>query len=372
MKYAPHLYCKASFWITSILFVTLLGCKTMDPRDSTGTIAYYDIEGSEDIVIDTESGIAYISSADLRTCIKQRPDGVIYALDLNNLQLKLKDLTCELLSEGVLREFSPHGIALYKGAQGKNRLFVINHKNKEENTVEIFDVQGFHLTHHCTIELPRDTLFRANDLAPVGPDQFYVSNWLGSKSGFGQFFESLFNLPKSYVVFVEGRCDSEEEQPANHLIAADRLKYANGVGVSADGKTLYVATSIGRTLYLYDIQPDRRLTNRRDLRIGPMLDNIDIDEDGAIWLGSHQASKFRFLFFALGWSNHSPSAVYRVLVDGDQLEAQRILSKRELTLPGVSIAARRDSTLLVGSVFHGFLVLEPGVLKQYRTVAAVE
>src|SRR5579862_826135 len=70
-------------------------------------------------------------------------------------------------------------------------------------------------------------------------------------------------------------------------IAADQLRFPNGMVLLPDGHTLIVAESFGPALRAYDVASDGALSNGRtwaDLSVVP--DGICLDAAGAIWLAN--------------------------------------------------------------------------------------
>lgn len=64
--------------------------------------------------------------------------------------------------------------------------------------------------------------------------------------------------------------------------AADDLNYPNGIGVSPDQRTLYVAETAGNTILSFTIAPDGTLTDRSDFAF---LQRLTHDTSDSWWLG---------------------------------------------------------------------------------------
>ncbi|MBL4801907.1 MAG: SMP-30/gluconolactonase/LRE family protein [Emcibacter sp.] len=75
-------------------------------------------------------------------------------------------------------------------------------------------------------------------------------------------------------------------------VAAENLGFPNGITISPDGKTLYLAETIIGAVHAYDISEDGSLTNRRlhvdlsDRHEGQkgFPDGMGIDDEGGIWI----------------------------------------------------------------------------------------
>jgi arylesterase/paraoxonase len=141
------------------------------------------VVGVEDLAIDTELGVAYLAGYDRRAVVKGAVvRGAVWVYDLNAPDASPIDMTAAALPDG----FWPHGISLYRGADGKRTLFVINHANGK-HSVEVFDVVGATLTHRRTVT--GAALVAPNDLVGVGGDAFYVTNDHGYPTGWARTAE---------------------------------------------------------------------------------------------------------------------------------------------------------------------------------------
>jgi sugar lactone lactonase YvrE len=78
-------------------------------------------------------------------------------------------------------------------------------------------------------------------------------------------------------------------------IAAGELDFPNGTGISADGRTLIVAESLGRRFTAFDLDEARNLSNRRVIaETGDAApDGLALDAEGGIWAGYPLAREFR-------------------------------------------------------------------------------
>lgn len=133
------------------------------------------------------------------------------------------------------------------------------------------------LTLRRTVSMPEMTA--PNDLVAVGPDSFYVTNMVGSTSGLGLALEAFFNLHRSSLLYFDG---------TKMTRVVEGLAYANGVNVSKDGKTIFLAGSGARRLSAYSRDAATgALTLIQDGFFGTGLDNIDVAPDGALWIGAH-------------------------------------------------------------------------------------
>jgi arylesterase/paraoxonase len=316
--------------------------KTIQPHFE-GTVQVMEgIPGPEDITIDQESGIAFISSDDRRATKAGKPvPGAIYALDL-------KDTAAipYRISDGFTRDFHPHGISFLKTEDGKRLLFVINHA-QQRHSVEIFAFDGKKLNH---LESIRSSLMTSpNDLVAVGPRQFYISNDHGNTGGLGRRLEDYLRLAQSYVLYFDG---------TKAVKAAEGIAYANGVNLSADGRHLFVTATIGRKLLVYgrDVLSGK-LMAEDEIACGTGVDNIELDTLGNLWVGCHP-KMLAFVKHAGDVYKKSPSQVLKIQYTGkDNYQMKEIYLNDGTQLSGSSVAAVYQNQMLVGAVFDSKILL---------------
>ncbi|HMK66380.1 MAG TPA: SMP-30/gluconolactonase/LRE family protein [Thermodesulfobacteriota bacterium] len=303
---------------------------------------------SEDITIHPQSGMAFISSDDRRPWFHGHPgkQGAIMGYDLKDRNKGLINLTRDFS-----REFHPHGIGLYIGPDGKSKLFVVNHTQKG-HFVEIFDYEPGRLIHRESIH---STLMHSpNDVLAVGPRSFYVTNDHGNTSSWGKKMEEFLQLFQSYVLYFDGQSFRK---------VAESLAYANGVNASPDGKTVYVAETVGRRIDIFDRHVDSgALKFKNRIELGTAPDNIELDEKGALWIGAHP-KLLTFVKYSKDPTVPSPSQVLKVTVGANgNHKTEEIYLNSGRPLSGSSAAAVFGQTLLIGSVFDDrFMVCQmPG------------
>ena len=298
--------------------------------------------GTEDVTIDTELGVAFISADDRRATRAGAPvQGGVYALRLDGSDRVSK------VSPDSFGEFHPHGLSLWRGDDGRKRLFVINHSGRDGDKVEIFDVgTGGALMHVDSVSFPEMT--SPNDVLGVGPRSFYVTNDRGAKEGLLSRVEAWLALPLSSLAYFDGQDGG---------IAARGLAYANGVNMSADGKTLYATAFLGRQIVVYDRDAATgALSRRKAIRVNTGPDNVEIASDGALWIGGH-SKVFDFLKHVEDPSHIAPSHVIRVNPDSGAVEDMLIDTGG--TINASSVGAFWDNTLIVGSVFDDHVMVCP-------------
>ena len=286
-------------------------------------------ESSEDIQIDRERGFAYLSMIDRGALAKGEPaQGSIGRLDLND-----NSRTVEPALIDPPGHFRPHGLSLFIDAEGQRSMVVINHpvdRTTGQDLVELFgETEPGRFKHVETFTVPM--IENANDLVAVGLRQFYVAQDNGaSRDG------SLTEL----VYFDNGKATA----------VADDIASGGGINVSADRSTLYVAETGGQVIrVLSRNSADGSVTTDQRIAIGTSPDNIDVAEDGSLWVGAHSSLLALVLHFITGAD--APSQILKIDLnnDGDATINEIYLNRGE-EISASSVGATYGKKLLIGSI----------------------
>jgi arylesterase/paraoxonase len=290
------------------------------------------VEGPEDIQVAPALARAFISSLDRRSTSGR---GSILAVSIDD---PLDSENWRDRTSGVPKDFRPLGVHYFEEGDTK-RLFVVNDATK---SVEIFEVaDNGDLDHVRTVSEQR--LTSPNDVVAVGPESFYVSNDVApgrtTLLGMAQF---LLRTPSGSIFYFDG---------VAMRVAADGLRYANGVAVSADGRRFYAAETAGQALRLYDRDPASGvLTLSRVEAMPGALDNINVAWDGALWIGAHpkplDAARAQ-----RAEGKTAPSMVIRYVDNPDVASPlTEVLTDNGATISTASVAAIAGSRLLIGAL----------------------
>lgn len=309
------------------------------------------IPGPEDITI-LDNGLAIISS-DFRRKIESNDflysyenkdlnslQGNIYFYDLNNSSSSPLNMT-----ENLNFEFHPHGISTYLNDENNLYLSVVNHTSKGD-FIEIFYYNNIELKHLKTISSP--LLASPNDIVLINESQFYVTNDHGFNKPFLKLFEDYLQMSKSNILFYNG---------LDFIEVVTDLQMANGINISRDKKTVYCAETIGQKLNVYRRnQLDNSLSLVESIELDSGLDNIEIDLNGNLYIGSHP-KLFDFVKHAKDKTHLSPSQIFKISSDYSVID--EIFLSDGVDISASTVGAFYNNILLIGAVFDNhFLYCE--------------
>lgn len=294
-----------------------------------GTCTDAPLDGSaEDIQIDRARGLAYLSLFDRLAGAKgeETGPGTIGRLDLN----MNPPTVASALIDGP--ELHPHGLSLFIDVTGQRHLFVINHpedRSTGDEAIEHYvEFSPGVFSHMETFRSPLIT--RANDMVAVSPRQFYVAQDVDRTSG-----ESLTDL-----VYFDGE---------NFSVVADDIQSGGGINVSADNTTLYIAETGGKVVRVAQRNvEDGSIISSRAIDLGTSPDNIDVAEDGSLWIGAHSNVVALAMHFIVG--SNAPTQVLRVDLSGAEPEIEEIYMNSGDQISSGSGGTTTGNTLLIGSI----------------------
>jgi arylesterase/paraoxonase len=305
---------------------------------------------AEDITIDRERGLAYLSYLDRQALVKgdgTNVQGTIMRLDLNRTPLMLEQA---LLDKPA--HLRTHGLSLYIDAAGNRSLFVINHpvnRGSEPELVEVFDeIAPGQFRHRETFASP---LFNSpNDLAAVGPRQFYVANDKVLKGGLAAGLQQL-GIGGSPLTYFDG---------TDARVVVDDIAAGGGINVSADGGTLYVTETAGQRLrVLARNAGDGSLRETARISLPTSPDNVDVAADGSLTVAGHANTVKLIQHFSNGAP--APSQVLRVIPDNGGASVDEIYLNAGDQISASSVGVTYGNKLLIGSITaRQILVCEQG------------
>lgn len=312
---------------------------------ATDTCEAFALDGgsAEDIVVDRVRNLAYISALDRRA--PQPVTGTVSVIDLTAVPWTVSDGVV-----GAPANFRPHGLSLYTAADGEQTLMAISHPVGEGHRVEIFDRHDDGVFHHAK-SVSGEALFKPNDLAAVGPRQFFLVNDTGARTAWQRAGEQVIGTGYSTLVHFDGEQLSE---------VLDDLASPGGINVSGDGGWLYIAETQAKRVRIMSRHRDTgAVVEEARVPLAGLPDNIDVAADGAAWITSH-GSAIGLVHHFIDPANASPSIVNRLSRSSDgtwSAPEVRVSNGRELA--AASVAVRLDDQLLMGSITERKIIVCP-------------
>lgn len=340
--------------LTYLVFAMLVPSgmfKTIEPHFAGKvTSLQLPVAGPEDITIDQQTGLAFISVDDRRANMHNPGSiqGAILIMNLADSLPVLKDVTPTHLTD-----FHPHGISLWKEGDGRTFLFAVNHShNRIENSVERFEWRNDSLVHLESIQ-DSELMTSPNDVTAIGERSFYVTNDHGySERGLERTLEDYLQRAISYVNYFDGTSFKK---------AATGIAYANGINRSADYSKILVASTTGRKVVIYNRDvASGALTFGEEVEVNTGVDNIELDDAGTLWIGCHP-QLLKFVAHAADSAKFSPSQIIKLTQNSSgTYQVEEVFLNDGTSYSGSSVAAVYKNKILVGSVFEkSMLVCTP-------------
>lgn len=317
--------------------------KTLHPHFAGAVSHIAGITGGEDISIDHDKRIAYISADDRFATLQGRNGfGGFYMLYLDS-----PGRYPALMKRLPENEIHPHGISLYQSPEGKSFLYAVNHDRRSHSILRYRINNDFTLTLEQAYS---DSTFiiSPNDVAAVDEHRFYFTNDHGSRSAWGKKLEDYLQRAKSNVVYFDGE---------KYSIAADKIAYANGINISADKREVYVAATIGKHILVYERDLlSGRISFKKEIHLTTGVDNIELDEHGNLWVACHPRL-LTFVRHAGDTSLPAPSQVIKISRDGEgNFTAEEIYLNAGEEISASSVAAVSANIMLVGPVLENHIL----------------
>ena len=293
------------------------------------------LHGAEDIVADHESGLAYAIGGDRRS-FRGGGDG---RARVSAVGLTTDDVRLDLLPpEPTLRSF---GGDLHTAADGTRRLLIANRPDGQ-HAVEVYVVmEDGRLRHERSLTHP--LLRNPNDLVALGADRALVTlDNEADAGGLAEVAEGLRRAATGRVLLLDGE---------RSRVVADGLLTANGIALSGDGRTLYVAEMTGQALSVFDRDPATdRLASRRRVALPTSPDNLTIAPDGRVLIAGHAKLLTLALLHQRSGRFRSPTEI--VAFDPESGEIVPVMTDDGSVASGGSVAlAMGRGGMLVGTAF---------------------
>ncbi len=305
------------------------------------------ISQSESAMVDWAHNRAFVSGENARGNIKRG----IFLVDLAH-GMRLTDIT----PKNLPIEIHPHGLALFTASDGSQTLFVISHPAHHDDpvghSVLVFDV---HIDGSLTLRkrVTDPALYSPNAVIPISNTQFYVTNDMKNiLATFSSYFRTTAAVlgwsTSGNVVFYDG---------AKFHVVADGLRLANGINISPDKKTIYVAESFGPTVLVYDRDTKTNaLSLIKTIALPGSPDNIDVAPDGHLFVALFPRLSDVLTYQEAENSRVPSSAVVEIEVHGDDYSLKPVWldngTRTTMITIGAEFAKDGDSRrLLLGTIY---------------------
>ena len=316
--------------------------RTIEPKFDGSILKKIPLIGAEDIMISQIDSFVLISSTNRKRFPADAEEkGGLFLIDL-----KADDYTPIPLSISFNQPFAPHGISFFKKGS-IYKIIAINH-TQQGHSLEVFELYEKVLTHIKTLK--DDSMISPNDLVMLDENRFYFTNDHGYDKGLGKLVEEYSGLALSNVVYFDGN---------NYQEVADGIAYANGINFDKKRNLLFVASPRKFLVKVYSTNQDGSLNFIEDIPCGTGVDNIEFDQDGNLWIGSHP-NLLRFNAYSKGKKETAPSEVIKIAYRGTgDYSIEKIYVEDGQEMSGSTVAATFGDLIFTGNVMDDeFLVLK--------------
>jgi arylesterase / paraoxonase len=344
LNYPSPQFNSSNFLVISLCllgFLTINCFSHVDPKGPKNCEKISGTPGPEDLAIDRETGILYISSHERR---EKNKTGYIYTLDL-----KKEAKAPVKIETNYPEKFAPHGI-FFANVAGTKKLYVISHPKLiggNEHTIEIFKIEKEKLIFEATLK--NELLLSPNDLFVTQDGKIFVSNDVPSGSQFGQIVHVLLRLNSSPISYYNGK---------DWSLLSEKTAFGNGILIKKEnGKDyLYRSSHVYESVLKYELSysstgvPELKLVKK--IELGSGADNLEEEENGNILVAGHK-SNMRFLGHAGNKEKTSPTQIFRIFADGTTKE---IYANDGEEISGASTGLSYKNKLYISQVFDPFIL----------------
>ncbi|KAJ1895225.1 hypothetical protein LPJ66_004720 [Kickxella alabastrina] len=332
------------------------------------------LHGCEDIIVDPETGFAYLACGSLKP--RQHwlhPDDEydfanevekdrIFVIDEADNYIEIK--TYEREVDRALKPFSQdlrvHGFDIYwDPADSNDMTFMLVNHQLDHAAVSIFSYKrGSNYMVH--VETVRSSLLKSpNNIVAMSKRAFYATNDMKYTGGILRTVSNNLRLANGHVVY--------RNSLGEFNIAADNIKYPNGI--AKDKNLIYVASCTDPGIQIYRSNVNGSLEYQgRTLFWNSIPDNIHVDHStGQLYCTSFLKVSQTHRYFKSPSLNTTATAGTKILrlTPRDDLrqgfDTETLLIDSGVLMPTATIAAvqRRNQIqrLLIGCAVCNFLVV---------------
>jgi arylesterase/paraoxonase len=324
------------------IFISTGFFRTIENKFDGEILKKVNIAGAEDIAISRKDGFAIISSTK-RNSIQntEQESGGLYFIDLKN-----EEFEPILLTDSFNKPFAPHGISIFQN-DSTYTIAAISH-TKKSDFIELFELNGTKLTHIKSLK--NEAIFSANDIVLLNENRFYFTNDHKYEDGIQRLAEDYLGLAISNVVYFDGKSFTK---------VADEIAYANGINFDKNRNLLFVASPRKFLVKVFKKNEDNSLTFIEDIECKTGVDNIELDEENNLWIGSHP-NLLHFSAYAKGDKETSPSEIIKINYKAKaDYEIEQIYMEDGSEMSGSTVAIPYGNLILAGNVMDShFLILK--------------
>ncbi|MEM9422148.1 MAG: SMP-30/gluconolactonase/LRE family protein [Pseudomonadota bacterium] len=333
----PFIYLIAVTTVAAVGLITWIGFsfkqfETVEAFGSLECTPVVGIVGAADIETIPDSSAAYMASFDRRGGATR---GAVLRFDTEN---PLDNASWRDRTDGKPVMFEPMGIDLYHArlpdGRWLSRLFVVNLAGPE---VLLYDVDANgDLALRERFSDPR--IVSPNDVVATGPRSFYVTNDTASgQKSFRGKLDFLLGFRTGQVFHYDGNSWSD---------VVDNLAFPNGLALTADGRTLYLAEMRAKSLARFERDPDSDvLTPVDSVPLETFPDNLSIDAQGHVLVGT-VPQPLSFTAYGEGLKDKAPSSILRVAQSG---LIETLFQDPGDALSAATVGVRLNDKILIGS-----------------------
>ena len=279
--------------------------------------------------------------------MKAGPDSLLL-LDANTHGVRLFPFTIPAKPEAPYQAcpapfdiglFSPHGIALKAGADGRHTLYVVNHGGRESIEVFAMDARTADIRARwigCVV-LPEGA--SGNAVAPLDDGGFVATKFFDTREG--PQLPQFAARKRTSLLYRWSPTAGFSVIPGGDRIGD------NGVIVSPDGTSVYVTSWIEKKIFRLPLKGDQPITS---VAVDLMPDNLRWAPDGSILIGG-QATDIDMLVACKHARCDQDWSVARM--DPKTLKVDYLYwEKGTPTFAGATVAEQVGQKLFIGT-FHG-------------------
>jgi hypothetical protein len=298
------------------------------------------LSGVSDIALDGTDKTAFLAVRDARH--PGQGDG-IYALDMNGSAAPVR-------LPGTPKDFHPRGLSLWRAPDGSLYLAAVNVRSAGRPSIDSFTLAR---TDRAWTLSPQGTVMGGlladpQDVALVGPINFYVSNGTTARNGVMRWLQTHGVLPGGNIAYFNGSLLRE---------VVNGIYSPRGLALSADGGHLLAASLTGRMLLSLNRESfTGNLSEGENLDLPAAPDKIVLDDTGNAWVAGHaRLSSWRA--FAGDSAGRPSSQVFRVATqNGSPKTAEQVYGDNGKAIAGAETGAGFGKRLLIGSPLDGKLL----------------